>query len=253
MPTSTYPDPQSTMRLLLATLLLSACAAPGQLALPDPGSAGTTLGSRTRLSESERSDEVTPSKAEAEPPAAEPPRPKASDRKIKPYRISLVRGRKRIDNVVVIEVDPTDPQRMWISKRARKLITDFLADEKHGGVDKRVPERLIWYLYLVGQQYDSPIHVLSGYRSKERSTSRHAHARAVDFRVPGVDPKEIWEALKRFDDVGLGWYPTSKFVHLDVREKSAYWIDDSGPGQRARYRKGVPQGREKKRRTRAGR
>ena len=98
-----------------------------------------------------------------------------------------------------------------------------------------------------------PIHVLSGYRSKERSTSRHAHARAVDFRVPGVDPKEIWEALKRFDDVGLGWYPTSKFVHRDVREKSAYWIDDSGPGQRARYRKGVPQGREKKRRTRAGR
>ncbi|MEZ4472301.1 MAG: DUF882 domain-containing protein [bacterium] len=240
------------MRLLLASLLLSACAAPGQLALPDPGSAGSTLGTRTRLADSAREAAVTPPRDEARdaPTAAEPPRPSASDRKIKPYRISLVRGRKRIDNVVVIEVDPTDPQRMWISKRARKLITDFLADDKHGGVDKRVPERLIWYLYLVGQQYDSEIHVLSGYRSKERSTSRHAHARAVDFRVPGVDPKQIWEALKRFDNVGLGWYPTSKFVHMDVREKSAYWIDDSGPGQRSRYRKGVPQGREKKRRTR---
>jgi hypothetical protein len=37
-------------------------------------------------------------------------------------------------------------------------------------------------------------------------------------------------------------------VHLDVREKSAYWIDDSGPGQRARYRKKVPQTRAKTRR-----
>src|SRR5262249_36429710 len=39
--------------------------------------------------------------------------------------------------------------------------------------------------------------------------------------------------------VGVGYYPNSDFVHLDVRpagKKSAYWVDYSAPGQRAIYR-----------------
>ena len=100
----------------------------------------------------------------------------------------------------------------------------------------------------MGQHFDAQLEVVSGYRSRERKTSRHRHMKAVDFRIRGLNPKAIWTWAKRFDNVGLGWYPTSKFVHLDVREKSAYWIDDSGPGQRSRYRKKVPQTRAKSRR-----
>lgn len=253
--------------LMLLPLLLCACAGPGQLGLTREGSAGSGVAVSSRISARLKeklagktaTDEVptaaeapeeTPEEATTAEEAPEETTPavvpeKGSKRKVQPYRLSLVRGKKRLDNVLLIEVDPNDPQRMWISKAGRKRVTDFLADEKHD-LEKRVPERLLWYLYLVGQSFDSPIHVLSAYRSKERNGSRHAHGQAVDFRIPGVDPKDIWNALKRFDHVGLGWYPKSKFVHLDVREKSAYWIDDSGPGQRARYRKGVPQDREKR-------
>ena len=36
--------------------------------------------------------------------------------------------------------------------------------------------------------------------------------------------------------VGVGYYPNSSFVHLDVRkDRSAFWIDYSGPGERAVY------------------
>ena len=254
--------------LILLPLLMSACASTGPLGLTRENSAGSGVAVSSRISAklkenlagkaaptapedapNEAAEEVNEEATQEAVDEVAPEPAKPSKRKVQPYRLSLVRGKKRLDNVVLIEADPKDPQRMWISKAARKRVTDFLADEKHD-VEKRVPERLLWYLYLVGQEFDSPVHVLSAYRSKERNGSRHAHGQAVDFRIPGVDPKDIWNALKRFDDVGLGWYPKSKFVHLDVREKSAYWIDDSGPGQRARYRKGVPQDREKKRRTR---
>jgi len=41
---------------------------------------------------------------------------------------------------------------------------------------------------------------------------------------------------RTFDKVGVGYYPNSSFVHLDVRkDHSAFWIDYSGPGERAMY------------------
>jgi hypothetical protein len=32
-------------------------------------------------------------------------------------------------------------------------------------------------------------------------------------------------------DVGVGYYPTTQFVHLDVRKQPARWTDWSLPGQ----------------------
>ncbi len=40
----------------------------------------------------------------------------------------------------------------------------------------------------------------------------------------------------RFSKVGVGYYTNVPFVHLDVRKKrSAFWVDTSGSGQKARY------------------
>ncbi|HEY0711832.1 MAG TPA: hypothetical protein VGF45_04105, partial [Polyangia bacterium] len=37
---------------------------------------------------------------------------------------------------------------------------------------------------------------------------------------------------------GVGYYPNSSFVHLDIRRgASAFWIDYSGPGENAIYAK----------------
>ena len=41
---------------------------------------------------------------------------------------------------------------------------------------------------------------------------------------------------KTFQHIGVGYYPNSNFVHVDVRDgPSAFWIDYSGPGQDAMY------------------
>ena len=60
---------------------------------------------------------------------------------------------------------------------------------------------------------------------------------ACDFRVDGVQAAELRDYLRKaFDKVGVGYYPNSTFVHLDVRkDRSAFWIDYSGPGERAVY------------------
>jgi uncharacterized protein YcbK (DUF882 family) len=172
---------------------------------------------------------------------------KAKKRNIKRYHLSLVHvnTKEKVRNLWVIRVDPKNKNKQWVGKRARKRLKHFLRDWRTGK-SKRPPERLLWYLYLVGQRFDSPVHIVSGYRAKERKGSRHRHGKAVDFRIPGVSPKEVWQYCKRFDNVGLGWYPNSKFVHMDVRDKSAYWVDDSGPGEESKYRDGVTQRRQKK-------
>ena len=35
--------------------------------------------------------------------------------------------------------------------------------------------------------------------------------------------------------MGVGYYPNSSFVPLDVRDASAFWIDYAGAGQSPRY------------------
>lgn len=84
------------------------------------------------------------------------------------------------------------------------------------------------------------IEVISGYRpsSNPHNGSRHAHARALDFRLVGVAREEVRDFARTLPNAGVGYYPNSVFVHLDVRdpnEGAAAWTDYSGPGERARY------------------
>lgn len=213
-------------------------------AVAGDGSVDSNRATATRLSDEDAAEAISSQKASRQ--RAKKASKSRRRRKVKPFYIRMRRGKERI-NVRIIRVDPENPERMWIDKDARKAVRKLLSDKRHKR-NKRIPERLLWYLYLVGQHFDAPLEVVSGYRSRERMTSRHRHMKAVDFRIRGASPKSIWTWAKRFDNVGLGWYPTSKFVHMDVREKSAYWIDDSGPGQRSRYRKKVSQKRAKSRR-----
>ena len=40
--------------------------------------------------------------------------------------------------------------------------------------------------------------------------------------------------LRTLSDVGVGYYPNSSFVHLDVRDTNTYWVDYAGPGEAPR-------------------
>ncbi len=101
--------------------------------------------------------------------------------------------------------------------------------------------RLISLIYKTGRHWPGHrVEVVSGYRHPKYAKnprSPHMKGLACDFRVVGVANTDLRDYLRRtFDKVGVGYYPNSSFVHLDVRkDHSAFWIDYSGPGERALY------------------
>ena len=73
---------------------------------------------------------------------------------------------------------------------------------------------------LADQYGPRPIEFVSVYRvqSGESPTSPHRDARAIDFRVRGVKLTEIRDYLWRtYAEVGIGWYPSEQFIHMDSR------------------------------------
>jgi uncharacterized protein YcbK (DUF882 family) len=73
----------------------------------------------------------------------------------------------------------------------------------------------------VAERYQPrPIEFVSVYRvkSSESPTSPHRDARAIDFRIRGVPLKEVRDYLwRKYTHVGIGWYPSSQFLHMDSR------------------------------------
>ncbi len=108
----------------------------------------------------------------------------------------------------------------------------------------RLDPRLIRLLVEVSDAFGGrPIRVVSGYRTSSYfEDSRHKLSRAVDFSIPGVSNERLRDFLRRFEDVGVGYYPNSSFVHLDVRDTSTYWVDYAGPGQAPRSKPQVADG-----------
>ena len=83
-----------------------------------------------------------------------------------------------------------------------------------------------------------PVSVVSGWRpvgGYTRASSRHTSGRAADIKIRGVGNRTLWEACRRIDHVGCGYYPRSAFTHVDARHRRTQWVDWSRPGQRPRY------------------
>jgi uncharacterized protein YcbK (DUF882 family) len=108
-------------------------------------------------------------------------------------------------------------------------------------VEHKMDPRLMKLLFQTGHHWPGRrVEVVSGYRHPDVAKNPHSpHMKglACDFRVEGVKTAELRDYLRHtFDKVGVGYYPNSSFVHLDVRkDRSAFWIDYSGPGERAVY------------------
>jgi uncharacterized protein YcbK (DUF882 family) len=111
----------------------------------------------------------------------------------------------------------------------------------HTEVKHAMNPRLMRLLYQTGRHWPGKrVEIVSGYRNPtvaKNPRSPHMKGLACDFRVDGVKTTELRDYLRKsFDKVGVGYYPNSTFVHLDVRkDRSAFWIDYSGPGERAVY------------------
>ncbi|HEY5944880.1 MAG TPA: DUF882 domain-containing protein [Kofleriaceae bacterium] len=73
----------------------------------------------------------------------------------------------------------------------------------------------------VAERYEGKtIEYVSAFRVQrgESKTSPHRDARAIDFRIRGVQLREIRDYLWRtYTEVGVGWYPEGQFIHIDTR------------------------------------
>lgn len=84
---------------------------------------------------------------------------------------------------------------------------------------------------------DTPFHIISGYRSPHTnkmlqarggantgvaSKSLHMVGKAMDIRVPDVKLKTLREAAADLKRGGVGYYPSSNFVHVDTG-RVRYW------------------------------
>lgn len=122
---------------------------------------------------------------------------------------------------------------------ARRRLSRLMRDDD-GGVQPPNP-RLMAVLTRISDHFGGRrIHIVSGYRRPggyTRDTSRHTRGDAMDLRIEGVPITAIRDYCRSLPNVGCGFYPTSRFVHVDVRERSEYWIDWSGPGQAPSYRR----------------
>jgi uncharacterized protein YcbK (DUF882 family) len=124
-----------------------------------------------------------------------------------------------------------------LDPEALAAIRQILRDRRTGESGP-VDERLVRLLYRVVDRFDAPqITVISGFRTPRPGRSgHHSKGEAIDFLVPGVPDREVAEFARTLGRCGVGLYPTSGFVHLDVRDRSYCWTDTSGPGQRGRIR-----------------
>lgn len=109
-----------------------------------------------------------------------------------------------------------------------------------------VNPRLLWLLQRVSDAFPwRTLYVFSGYRPKPAEGaargghhSLHGEGRAMDIMVMGIPNAALFKLCLTLDDVGCGFYPNSKFVHVDVRKPGtghAFWVDVSGPGEPSRY------------------
>jgi uncharacterized protein YcbK (DUF882 family) len=100
-----------------------------------------------------------------------------------------------------------------------------------GGDEHPVDPRTLSLVYRIQLHFGVPeLRVVSGYRvPKPGSHSNHGKGRAMDLIVPGVADEEVARFARDLGFVGVGVYPTSQFVHVDVRPRSYFWVDYSGP------------------------
>ncbi len=110
-------------------------------------------------------------------------------------------------------------------------LSHFLRDSHNqevGAYDPREFDVLHTLLAKVGKS-SSVINILSGYRTqatndalRESGTanaaehSQHIEAKAIDIRVPGVPAAVLRDAALSLGAGGVGYYPRSQFIHVDV-------------------------------------
>jgi uncharacterized protein YcbK (DUF882 family) len=110
---------------------------------------------------------------------------------------------------------------------ARHILRSY-GTNREGPLDAR----LLQVLHAIAKETGKPVQVVSGYRPPSHRHDRNYHVRgmAADVRVAGVGTYRLVKLARKLGARGIGYYPTSQFVHVDVRDDAPFqWTDRSGP------------------------
>ncbi len=102
------------------------------------------------------------------------------------------------------------------------------------GAEAPIDPRLIEMLYKLSQRAGEKIVLISGFRTPAFAVSNSYHTRgmAADIRIPGMTTLMVRDLARSMGVRGVGYYPRSQFVHVDLRDEPYFWTDlgteDSG-------------------------
>lgn len=108
---------------------------------------------------------------------------------------------------------------------AMRVLRDWRNGEEHV-MDPRLFDAL--HAISARLETDRPFQIISGYRSPQTnamlharspgvaSNSQHTLGKASDVRIEGVDLRQLHKAALNVGAGGVGLYPVSDFVHVDV-------------------------------------
>jgi uncharacterized protein YcbK (DUF882 family) len=113
---------------------------------------------------------------------------------------------------------------------------------RQGDAMHPVDPRLVALVGIVSNHFGGKtMDIVSGYRAYAPTQytphSNHNYGKAVDFRILGVTNESLRDFCRTLRSAGCGYYPNGAFVHLDVRDTKAYWVDWSRPGEPPKYDK----------------
>lgn len=107
---------------------------------------------------------------------------------------------------------------------------DFILRDFRSGDVKPIAPHLLDLAHEVQRMLQStaPIHIISGYRSPATNAalaarsggvakhSLHLEGEALDLRLPGRELADVHRAALALKRGGVGYYPRSNFVHIDI-------------------------------------
>jgi uncharacterized protein YcbK (DUF882 family) len=113
---------------------------------------------------------------------------------------------------------------------------DYILRDYRTGEIHSMDTELLDLLYAIRTTLEArqPFHLISGYRSPSTNAflcesgrgvarhSLHVQGKAADIRIPGIELSLVRDVATSLRRGGVGYYPSSNFVHVDVG-RVRYW------------------------------
>lgn len=123
----------------------------------------------------------------------------------------------------------------WVETSLQQL-NKILRDRRNGKMHRINPE-LFHLMHKIQEEAGTTaqFEIICGYRSSETNqmlnrtkmgvakNSQHTKGNAIDLRLSGIKLASLRDIARGFKAGGVGYYPKSNFVHIDIRPRPAYW------------------------------